>query len=303
MPGFSKVGIVGAGVIGASLLRAIKKYKPSMKTLAIDTDPDHRDYLLQNCLADRVGDKPDDLLGAELIVFCTPPGITGSLILRFANQYENSPIFIEVASVKGRLEKHVISKLAPDFPLIPAHPMTGSEASGPTNSDADLFLGRPCILCPAPGVPPPAIILASRFWRAFGAHVHLTSIDRHDAMVAVTSHLPHLVAFALSRAIDSRIGNDPHRAAFIGTGLHSSLRIAKAQPDLWTEILSMNSECVLKALNAMQLELEVFRKLLSADDTHGLREAIGSAVTSALSILQKYNENSDVADLRERKWT
>ncbi|MEH2558038.1 prephenate dehydrogenase [Bradyrhizobium algeriense] len=280
------LGVVGTGLIGASILRAVETRSLGWTTIAFDTDEQALAVVRENGWASRICTQIDEMASADLIVVCAPPRDVARIVVGLAGVISTDSIITDVASTKGQIVADVFSVVRQDFPFIPGHPMAGSERSGPGSSNALLFEGRPCLLTPAPSAPQRAIAAASSFWRSIGAETHLISATAHDRIVGLTSHLPHLLVFALSEVVGAEVGLSTALTPFVGKGLVDTIRIGHAHPVMWKDIFRDNKEELLKWLGRFEEVLGDWRQLILAEDPDGLMSAIRIAKDRAGVIVE-----------------
>ncbi|MGE5370181.1 MAG: prephenate dehydrogenase/arogenate dehydrogenase family protein, partial [Chloroflexota bacterium] len=192
-PVFARVALVGAGLIGSSIARAARAFDAAREIAILDAAPDVMARVRELGIADEAsGDPASALKGADLVVICTPVGVCGAVAQTLAPHLAPGAILSDVGSVKGE----VVAQVAPHVPagvhFVPAHPIAGTEFSGPDAGFATLFQNRWCILTPPDGADPGAVARLADFWTRIGAKVETMSPDHHDRVLALTSHLPHL---------------------------------------------------------------------------------------------------------------
>ena len=263
--------IVGVGLIGGSLAGAWRQAGFAARVLGMDADEEAAAIAVERGLVDAMVSRPPDRV--DLIAVCTSSDQIAEQVAALA---PHAGVIVDVGSVKApilsMLEKHY-GGVPENF--VPCHPISGSELSGPQAARADLFEDAVVVVTddrPAQGTEvDDNVELAEAAWRAAGATVLHLSPRRHDEMLAVTSHLPHLLAFTFMQQIDASL------LPFTGGGFRDFTRIAAANPELWWRILSMNKSEVLAAAEAFSAHLQQFTAALQADDaetgTRVLREA------------------------------
>ena len=280
------LGVVGSGLIGASILRAVQARSLGWTTIAFDTDGQALEVVRENGWASRICTQIGEMASADLIVVCAPPRDVARIVVGLADVVGTNSVITDVASTKGQIVADVFSVVPEDFPFIPGHPMAGSDRSGPGSSNAQLFEGRPCLLTPAPSAPQRAVATVSSLWRSIGAETHFISAKAHDRIVGLTSHLPHLLVFALSEVVGAEVGLSTSLSPFVGKGLVDTIRIGRAHPVMWKDIFQDNKEEVLKWLGRFEEVLGDWRELIVAGDPDGLMGAIRIAKDRASVIVE-----------------
>ncbi|WP_363349704.1 prephenate/arogenate dehydrogenase family protein [Methylocystis echinoides] len=269
---FARVAIVGAGLIGSSIARAARDYGAARQVAVLDASPQVMDRVRELGIADETsGEAPQALKGADLIIICTPVGVCGAVAETLAPHLEPGAILSDVGSVKGA----VVAQVAPHVPegvhFIPAHPLAGTEYSGPDAGFASLFQNRWCILTPGEDADPRAVARLDDFWTRLGAKVEAMSADHHDKVLALTSHLPHLIAYNIVGTADD-FGEQTRSEVikFSASGFRDFTRIAASDPTMWRDIFLGNREAVLEMLGRFNEDLSVLQRMIRRGDGEGL---------------------------------
>jgi prephenate dehydrogenase len=250
-----KVAIVGVGLIGGSLGAAWRAASFARHIVGVETNPVAAKLALQLGLVDEICTKvPPD---AELIAICTPSDRVADQVKALASL--QVPMF-DVGSVKAPIIEALLASggVSPNF--VPSHPIAGSDRSGPQAADAHLFAGATTVLTPLVTTDNNALQRVESAWRACGSEVTRLSPQAHDEMLAVTSHLPHLLAYVFMQQVD------PDQLAYSGGGFRDFTRIAAANPELWWRILCMNRQQVLDAAADFTAHLQTFTEALEKND-------------------------------------
>ena len=262
-----KLAVVGTGLIGASFAKAARSRGLSNEVTGLDADAENAATALRLGLIDRVADEvPRD---AEAVLLAVPVGGIADWVRRLA---DHPGVLFDAGSVKAPIIESLKARdgaLPPRY--VPCHPIAGSERSGPQAADGELFAGRETVLTPEPETDPAAIDQVESLWRGVGADVQRMSAADHDRILAVTSHLPHLLAFAYLEQVEA--GHLPHT----GGGFEDFTRIGSAAPGLWADILRLNREPLSEALAAFRHSLGRMERALAADDADALRTQITAA--------------------------
>ncbi len=262
-----KLTVVGTGLIGASFAKAARRRGLSDDIVGLDTNAENAAAALRLGLIDRIVDAvPRD---AAAVLLAVP--VDG--IADWVRQLADHPgTLFDAGSVKAPIIESLKARdgaLPPRY--VPCHPIAGSERSGPEVADGDLFAGRQAVLTPVPETDPAAIERVRALWRGVGADTQLMSAADHDRTMAVTSHLPHLLAFAYLDQVEA--GHLPHT----GGGFDDFTRIGTAAPDLWASILGLNRGPLIAALGAFKDSLDRFERALANDDREALEALIDAA--------------------------
>ena len=262
-----KLTVVGTGLIGASFAKAARRRGLSDDIVGLDTNAENAAAALRLGLIDRVVDAvPRD---AAAVLLAVPVDGIADWVRRLA---DHPGTLFDAGSVKAPIIESLKARngaLPPRY--VPCHPIAGSERSGPEVADGDLFAGRQAVLTPVPETDPAAIERVRALWRGVGADTQLMSAADHDRIMAVTSHLPHLLAFAYLDQVEA--GHLPHT----GGGFDDFTRIGTAAPDLWTSILGLNRDPLIAALAAFKDSLDRFERALANDDREALEALIDAA--------------------------
>lgn len=280
-PAVQNVVILGLGLIGGSLARALRKSGFASRFIAYG----HRDSSLKRGLELGIIDEYsldlDEVLSrADMLVIATPTLVASSLLEQILPRLKNlshSPVITDVASVKGSLRdtaQRVHGSMPPNFVL--GHPIAGSENSGVDAADEDLFVNHRVILTPVEGNSSAAVELVRQMWLSTGAEVVDMDVDEHDAVLAATSHLPHLLAYALVDALaQSDASEDIFR--FAAGGFRDFTRIASSDPVMWRDISIANKGALLKAIDLFSDQLNSLRSAVESGDADGLYETFSRA--------------------------
>ena len=250
-PLFRRVALVGIGLIGSSLARRAKE----MGGLAAEIVANARsqatlDRVMELGIADRVEIDPAlAVAGADLVVLCAPVGVYAELAERIAPHLADGAIITDVGSTKVSVIRDVGPLLPAHCHFVPGHPLAGTEFSGPDAGFAALFEGRWTILTPPPGTDPVAVAKMVAFWERCGAKVEVMDAPHHDRVLAITSHLPHLLAFTICGTADDLATETRDEVLqFAASGFRDFTRIAASDPVMWRDIFMNNREALLEML-------------------------------------------------------
>jgi len=267
--------VVGCGLIGSSLARAARRFGAAKRILVVDPDPKTRARVVELGLADDVADDPKVFEGeADLIAICTPPRAIVDATLNALESANDEAVVFDVGSVKGPVSEAVAARAGDRaHAFVPAHPIAGTEQSGPDAGYADLFENRWCILTPSVAAPEAAARVAA-FWRACGARVAAMTTGQHDALLAATSHVPHLIAYALTATAQDDTGAlDEPVVRYSAGGFRDFTRIAASDPVMWRDVFLQNRDSVLSALDRFERRLATLRAAVEAGDADQLEDA------------------------------
>jgi len=263
------VALVGLGLISGSLARALKSSQWGGKLIAWGPrEPSLKRGLELGVIDDYSLVLSDIVEQADVIVVGAPPIATAEVLSELTAlvvDARRKPVITDLASIKG----YVVDALSVDYPdFVPGHPIAGSEHSGVENADAALFKGREIILTPLPETNPTAIETVSAMWALTGGYIRHMSVAAHDAMLAASSHMPHLVSYALTGALE-RDESDP--MVHGGGALRDMTRIAASDPLMWTDIAITNRDALLHSIDQFEAEMQLLRTMVDARDAPALQ--------------------------------
>ncbi len=278
-PLFDRIAFVGFGLIGSSLGRAVRQHGLAGTLVACDASSEALEDIRALGLADIVTSDPvEAVTGADLVVIATPVGSYAELGRAIAPALKPGAIVTDVGSVK----QSVIRDLAPSLPagvhLVPGHPIAGTEKSGPRVGFAELFEGRWAILTPPPGTDRAAIDKVAALWHAVGSDVEEMDAKHHDTVLAITSHLPHLIAYTIvGTAVDLEESLQSEVIKFSAGGFRDFTRIAASDPVFWRDVFLNNREAVLEMLQRLTEDLTAYQRAIRRGEGEFLRERFARA--------------------------
>jgi cyclohexadieny/prephenate dehydrogenase len=261
---FDRVALIGIGLIGSSLARVLRRDSPATRIIACARRAETLAAVRRLDLADETTDDPARAAeGADLVVVATPLSAYAEIGRRIAPALRRGAILTDVGSVK----EAVIRDLQPSLPegvhFVPGHPVAGTEHSGPEAGFAELFRGRWCILTPPPETAPEAVADVTRMWEQAGMRVVTMNADHHDRVLAVTSHLPHLIAYTIvGTATDLEDSLKSEVIEFSASGFRDFTRIAASDPVMWRDIFLNNREAVLEILQRFNEDLTALQRAI-----------------------------------------
>jgi cyclohexadieny/prephenate dehydrogenase len=264
---FNSVALIGLGLIGSSIARAVRETMPDVELRGYDADPDVRRRAAALGLVDVLSDDAAEAVrGAGLIILCVPVGAMEAAARAIAPGLGGDAIVTDVGSSKAPVAK-VLSQALPGTTIIPGHPIAGTENSGPEAGFAALFRNRWCILTPEAATDSAATDRLAGFWRTIGAKVEIMEAERHDLVLAVTSHLPHLIAFTIvGTASHLEEVTEGEVIKYSAGGFRDFTRIAASDPTMWRDIFLSNRQAVLEALGHLQDDLQTLEQAIRNGD-------------------------------------
>ena len=275
VPQFERVAIVGFGLIGSSIARAARHLNLVRKIVAIDFDEAVLERVRALEIADEAtSDLADGVRGADLVILAVPVGAYAEVMKALRPGLMPGAIVSDVGSVKGS----VIAQVKPFIPegvhFVPAHPVAGTEHSGPDAGFATLFLNRWCILTPFEATQDSAVERMRDFWTALGANVEIMSAQHHDLVLAITSHVPHLIAYNIvGTAADLETVTQSEVIKFSAGGFRDFTRIAASDPTMWRDVFLHNKDAVLEMLARLNEDIALLARAIrwgEGDKLHDL---------------------------------
>ena len=260
---FARVAIIGMGLIGSSLARAIRSAMPTVQLIVSDADEAVRERVIELGLADDVADGAGTaVVDADLVILCVPVGAMAAVAAEIAPELAPDTVVSDVGSVKESVAK-VLGAALPGVHVIPAHPVAGTEKSGPDAGFASLFRGRWCIITPPPRADAIMVERLSEFWRRLGAKVDVMDAAHHDRVLAATSHLPHLIAYSIvGTASDLEEVTKAEVIKYSAGGFRDFTRIAASDPVMWRDVFLNNREAVLELLGRFTEDLVALQRAI-----------------------------------------
>jgi len=270
---FARVSIIGLGLIGSSIAHAVRATMPTVALVGHDADPivraRARELGFCDDIADSVGAAVTD---ADLVVLCVPVGAIAKVVGELAADLPQDAILSDVGSSKAGVLA-AMREHFPDRQIVPAHPVAGTEFSGPDAGFATLFKGRWCILTPPGDADPAAVVRVSTFWERLGAQVEIMDAKHHDLVLAVTSHLPHLIAYTIvGTASDLEEVTQSEVIKYSAGGFRDFTRIAASDPTMWRDVFLSNKDAVLEMLQRFTEDLTALQRAIRWGDGDTLFE-------------------------------
>jgi cyclohexadieny/prephenate dehydrogenase len=260
---FARVTLIGIGLIGSSIARATRGAMPTVRLTGYDADPDVRATADRLQLFDDVADSGGAaVIDADLVILCVPVGAMGAAAADLAADLPAEAVVSDVGSCKAEVLR-ALAEALPGATIVPAHPVAGTERSGPEAGFATLFHGRWCILTPPEGADRQAVERVAEFWRRLGAEVETMAPDHHDRVLAITSHLPHLIAYTIvGTASDMEEVTRSEVIKYSAGGFRDFTRIAASDPTMWRDVFLSNREAVLDMLQRFSEDLSALQRAI-----------------------------------------
>ena len=265
---YDRVALLGLGLIASSIARAVGKSGLAGSVSGYAPSSGTRETVRDLGFCDEVHDSSTAAVeDADLVVLCTPVGVMGDVVRDIAPALKPGATLSEVGSVKTPVIAAVAPHLPGDVHFVPTHPIAGTEFSGPRAGFAELFEGRWCLFTPIADTDPAAIETLRQFWRGMGARVEDMAPERHDLVLAVTSHVPHLIAYTMvGVAEDMRRVSDTEVVKYSAAGFRDFTRIAASDPTMWRDVFLGNSAATLEILGRFTEELFDLQRAIRRGD-------------------------------------
>lgn len=259
-----RLAIVGTGLIGSSIARAAREYGLARRIAVADAAESHRAEAAALGLADEVhADAADAVRDADLVVLCVPLGAYAAVAAHIGPALKAGAIVSDVGSCKQSVIRDVTPHLPAGVAFVPGHPVAGTEHSGPKAGFASLFRGRWCILTPEPGTDPATVETVKAFWAGMGSRVEMMEARHHDLVLAITSHVPHLIAYNIvGTADDMETVTQSEVIKYSAGGFRDFTRIAASDPTMWRDVFLNNREAVLEMLGRFTEDLIALQRAI-----------------------------------------
>jgi len=273
-PLFESVALIGLGLIGSSLARVMKREGLSGEIVGCAQSQATRDKAMELGFVDRVEtDVGKAAESADLVVICTPLGTYRALGEEIAPRLKRGAILSDVGSVKEVVLREIGPLVKKGAHFVPAHPVAGTEHSGPEAGLDTLFEERWCVLTPAKGTSKQAVERVSELWRRAGSKIEIMDAAHHDKIMAITSHLPHLIAYTIvGTATDLEESARAEVIKFSASGFRDFTRIAASDPVMWRDIFLNNQEAVLEMLGRFSEDLTALQRAIRWKDEEKLQD-------------------------------
>ncbi|KAA2235774.1 prephenate/arogenate dehydrogenase family protein [Salinarimonas soli] len=271
-PIFERLALIGVGLIGSSIARAAREMGLARTIVAIDRDEGVVGRVRDLGIADEAtGDALAGVRDCDHVILCVPVGACGTVAAAIRDGLKPGAVVSDVGSVKASVVAQVAPHLPEGVAFVPAHPVAGTEHSGPESGFPTLFLNRWCILTPPEGTPPEALERVRAFWTAMGSNVEIMTPEHHDLVLAITSHVPHLIAYNIvGTAADLETVTQSEVIKFSAGGFRDFTRIAASDPTMWRDIFLHNKGAVLEMLGRLNEDIALLARAIRWDDGDAL---------------------------------
>ena len=265
---FNRLALIGVGLIGSSIARAAKLQNAVGSIVATARSPETRRRIAELGLADQVVETNAEAVeGADLVIICIPVGACGAVAAEIGPHLAPGATVSDVGSVKGSVVRDMRPHLPAHVHFVPAHPVAGTEYSGPDAGFAELFVNRWCILTPPDGTDAAATDKLTQFWTLLGANVEAMTPEHHDLVLAVTSHLPHLIAYTIVGTADELQNVTRSEVLkFSAGGFRDFTRIAASDPTMWRDVFLANKDAVLEMLGRFNEDISALTRAIRNGD-------------------------------------
>ena len=294
---YGRVALIGLGLIAGSMSLAMRRAGLAGEVVGYARSQESRDIAREINLCDRICDSAVEAVkDADLVVLCVPVGVMGDVAVEIAPALKPGATVSDVGSVK----RAVIDAVAPHLPanvhFVPAHPLAGTEHSGPRSGFAELFDNRWCLIVPQEGADRAAVAQLEALWRGIGAQTDEMDADHHDLVLAVTSHAPHLIAYTMvGVADDMRRVTDSEVIKYSAAGFRDFTRIAASDPTMWRDVFLNNREATLEILGRFTEELFALQRAIRTGDGEHLHAYFTRTRSIRRSIIEA-GQDTDAPD-------
>ena len=273
-PHFKRIALIGFGLIGGSIARAARAQGLVGDIVTTARSAMTRARVAELGVVDSVVEtNAEAVRDADLVILCIPVGACGPVAQEIAAHLKPGAVVSDVGSVKGAVVRDMAPHLPASAHFVPAHPVAGTENSGPDSGFAELFINRWCILTPPEGTDPDAVAKLGAFWAAMGAKVEVMTPDHHDLVLAITSHLPHLIAYTIVGTADELAKvTSSEVIKFSAGGFRDFTRIAASDPTMWRDVFLANKDAVLEMLGTFTEDLSKLTRAIRRGDGEALFE-------------------------------
>ena len=265
---FNKVTLIGIGLIGSSIARVIKRDKIARHLVAVAKSKKTIDTVLKLGIADSVTlDSSEAVKDADMVMLCSPLGTYKKIMREIGPNLKRGCILTDVGSVKGCVFEDIEIEKLLGVNLVPAHPVAGTEYSGPEAGFVELFEGRWCVITPDKSASKESIEKICKLWKAAGSNVEIMDPNHHDQIMAMTSHLPHLISYTIvGTATDLEKSLVSEVVKYSAGGFRDFTRVAASDPTMWGDIMIKNKEAVLEILQRFNEDLTALQRAIRWDE-------------------------------------
>lgn len=267
-PMFERIALIGIGLIGSSISHASRRAGLARSIVGSARTPATVETALRLGLVDKgYGSAAEAAEDADLVILCVPVGLCGPITREIVPALKPGAILTDVGSVKGSIVRDMSPHVPAGVHFVPAHPIAGTEHSGPESGFAELYDGRWCILTPVEGTDAAAVAKLKLFWERLGSKVEIMSPDHHDMVLAITSHVPHLIAYNIvNTAAHLERVTAKEVIKFSAGGFRDFTRIAASDPTMWRDVFLNNKEAVLEMLGRFSEDLTALQRAIRFGD-------------------------------------
>ena len=300
-PMFERVALIGLGLIGSSLSHAMRRHGLARAIAGHAQSEKTRDTALRiGLVGSAYATAAEAVRDADLVILCAPIGVCGRLAQEMAPSLRPGAIVTDVGSVKGAIVRDVGPHMPAGVHFIPGHPIAGTEHSGPESGFAELFDGRWCVLTPPPGADTAAVDRLAAFWKACGSNVEIMDADHHDMVLAITSHVPHLIAYNIvNTARHLERVTDTEVIKFSAGGFRDFTRIAASDPVMWRDVFLNNKDAVLEMLGRFSEDLTALQRAIRFGESDTLHRLFTEARATRRGIIQA-GQDTEAPDFGRR---
>jgi cyclohexadieny/prephenate dehydrogenase len=294
-PLFERVALIGIGLIGSSLSHAMRRRGLAREIVGHAKSAETRTKAISLGLVSQAFESVEAAVeGADLVILCVPVGACGAIAARIGPRLASGAIVTDVGSVKGAVVESVGPHLPAGVHFVPGHPIAGTEHSGPESGFAELFDGRWTILTPPEGADPRAVERLKSLWEQCGSNVEIMSAEHHDLVLAITSHVPHLIAYNIvGTADDLEAVTSSEVIKFSAGGFRDFTRIAASDPVMWRDVFLNNKDAVLEMLGRFNEDLAALQRAIRWGDGDALFELFTRTRAIRRAIIEAGQETTD----------
>ena len=298
---FKRLALIGFGLIGGSIARAARVQGLVGEIVTTARSEQTRARVKELGIVDRVVETNAEAVeGADLVILCIPVGACGPVAEEISKHLAPGAIVSDVGSVKGAVAREMAPHIPDGVHFVPAHPVAGTENSGPDSGFAELFINRWCILTPPEGTDPEATDKLRAFWAGMGARVEVMTPDHHDLVLAITSHLPHLIAYTIVGTADELAQvTSSEVIKFSAGGFRDFTRIAASDPTMWRDVFLNNKEAVLEMLGRFSEDLTALQRAIRFGEADTLHRLFTEARATRRGIIQA-GQDTEAPDFGRR---
>ncbi|WP_421856662.1 prephenate/arogenate dehydrogenase family protein [Oricola sp.] len=291
-PMFERVALVGIGLIGSSLAHAVRRGNLAGEIVISTRSAETLARAEELGLGDRyAADATEAVKDADLVILSVPVGACGAVAKQIGPHLRDGAILTDAGSTKGSVMRDMAPHVPPHVHFVPGHPIAGTEQSGPDAGFASLFEGRWAILTPPPGTDPAAVEKLSRFWKACGSKVETMDADHHDRVLAIVSHLPHIIAYNIvGTADDLESVSKSEVIKYSASGFRDFTRLAASDPTMWRDVCLANREAILEMLGRFTEDLAALQKAIRWSDGDALFDLFTHTRSVRRSIIEAGQE-------------